>query len=458
MTGAGSRRAEKLRWSERLGYGVGDFGFNLYWTTLTSFLAAFYTDVLGLAVTAAGTMIFVTKLAVAAVDPAIGAWADRTSTRWGKFRPFLLCLGAPLAVAVALAFTAPALDARGKLLWASSTYALMMLLYSALNTPYSALSGVMTSSSQERTTLVSIRFVFAFIGAFVVNRSTLPLVELLGGGPGQASEARGWQLVLCLYGVLATLTFLVTFATARERVAPQRAQSAHPLRDVRDLLQSPPWVVLFVLALVLMFATTLRSGSAYYYFKYYVGRPELVSSYLGWQAALYAGGAVAAPFLTRFVDKARLLVLLMGLVGGLLVVQAFVPPEMVWATFALNVPISLALGTKSPLTWSMYADCADENEWRTGRRATAMTFAAATFSQKIGVALGSAGLLWLLGLLGYAANEVQSGASLSGIVVLHTAVPGVLALFAVLVAGRYGLGRAELASIQLELERRRADG
>jgi GPH family glycoside/pentoside/hexuronide:cation symporter len=452
--GVAEGRNARLSWAERLGYGCGDFGFNLYWTTLSSFLAAFYTDVFGLTAAVAGTMLFLTKFVHAFADPVVGALADRTSTRFGKFRPYLLWAGVPLAIAAALTFHTPDLGQVGKLAWAAATYTLMMLLYSLVSTPYSALSGVMTGGSQERTALISTRFVFAFAGAFVVNRLTLPLVERLGHG----DETLGYPLTLACYGAVATVSFWIAFLATRERVAPPRAEVTSPLSDVRDLLQSPPWVVLFALALIVMVTITLRGGSSYYYFKYHLGRPELVSSYLGWQAAAYAVGAVATPFLTRFVDKARLLGWAMATVGVLLGAQFLVPRESIVLCFVLNVLASLALGTKSPLTWSMYADCADETEFRTGRRATAMTFAAATFSQKVGGALGSAGMLWLLGSLGYSANQAQSGASLAGIVMLHTLVPGAFALLALLAISRYTLGRAELAIIQQELERRGREG
>ncbi|MFK8014623.1 MAG: MFS transporter, partial [Gammaproteobacteria bacterium] len=186
-----------LRWREKIGYGFGDLGFNLYWTTIASFLAAFYTDVFGLSAAAAGTMLLVTKIIDAFTDPAMGAIADRTRTRFGKFRPYLLFGGVPLAAAAVLAFTTPTLGAGGKLIWAYVTYTLMMMCYTLLSTPYSALSGVMTASSQERTTLISVRFFFAFTGGALVNKYTLPLVGYFGAG----NDVRGWQLTMLLYGV-----------------------------------------------------------------------------------------------------------------------------------------------------------------------------------------------------------------------------------------------------------------
>ncbi|MCB1587445.1 MAG: MFS transporter, partial [Xanthomonadales bacterium] len=282
------------------------------------------------------------------------------------------------------------------------------------------------------------------------NKFTLPLVGWFGG----SDAVLGWQCTMALYGAIACLLFWTTFASTRERIAPDPAQRSSPWRDLADLARNPPWLILFALALIIMLTITLRAGSAYYYFTYYLGRPELLSDYLFVQMIAYAAGALLAPVLVRHIDKSRLLVLLMGLVAGLSLLMAFVPPQMIWAIFTLNALISLCLGPKSPLTWSMYADTADYNEWRHGRRATAMTFSAATFAQKLGGSLGSAGMLWLLALLGYAANQAQADASKLGINLLQTAIPAAFALLAAAVALGYRLRGEQLAQIQAELVQR----
>jgi GPH family glycoside/pentoside/hexuronide:cation symporter len=448
-----TNRQVRLGWNEKLGYGFGDFGFNLYWTTIASFLAAFYTDVFGISAAAAGTMLFVTKIVDAITDPVMGAVADRTRTRFGKFRPYLILAGVPMAAAAVLTFTTPDLDDAGKLVWAYGTYTMMMILYTILSTPYSALSGVMTASSQERTTLFGVRFLFAFVGASLVNKYTLPLVHYLGAG----DDRLGWQSTMLLYGVLATLIFAVTFLTTRERIEPPAAQKTNPTGDIADLLRNRPWLILFGLAMIIMLTITMRAGSSYYYFYYYVERPGLLPNYLLCQAIALAIGAGLSPFLTRYMDKAKLLMLLMSIVGVLSIAFFFVPRDMIWLMFTLNILISLALGPKSPLTWSMYADTADYNEWKNGRRATAMTFSLATFAQKLGGALGSAGMLWVLAAIGYVANVAQTGASQTGIALLQTIFPGVFALVAVLVAGFYNLTGNQLQTIQAELENRNSD-
>ncbi len=538
-----NNRTATLGLREKLGYGFGDFGFNLYWTTIASFLAAFYTDVFGISAAAAGTMMFTTKIIDACTDPLMGAVADRTKTRFGKFRPYLLFAGLPMVGAVVLTFSTPDLDESGKIIWAYCTYTLMMIMYTVLSTPYSALSGVMTAKSQERTSLISIRFIFAFSAGFFVNYFTLDLVSHFGAG----DDAKGWQMTMLLYGLAASAIFLVTFLSTKERISPPASQDTKPIEDITDLLGNKPWIILFVITMIIMMTITMRAGSAYYFFTYFLGRPDLLGAFLGVQMIAYAVGAAGAPLMTRYLDKTKLLMLLMVIVGALSISFTFVPKpdvngvrnisaneavvlnanelitmndhtdaqyqwqyrEKSWWVLTKNVAIegktglsesfasnedkivsvtatytnqagsvttidsgdlpgeiafmfilcaliSLALGPKSPLTWSMYADAADYNEWKTGRRATAMTFSAATFSQKLGGALGSAGMLWILAAAGYAAKAAQTDASQFGIVLLQTAIPGVFALLAVFVVRLYPLTSKQLEIIQTDLIERQS--
>ncbi len=452
---AGSPRATadgaRLPLREKISYGIGDFGFNLYWANISAFLLIFYTDVMGLAAGAVGTMMLVTKLVDAVADPFMGAIADRTRTRWGRFRPYLLFAAVPLAITGVLTWTVPDLGGGGRLLWAYATFTLMMFVYTVLSMPYSALSGVMTADSQQRTTLISFRFIAAFAGTTLVNWLTLDLVRWLGRG----DEQLGWQLTMALYGVIAIATFVAVFANTRERIEPPPQQRSTMRQDVLDLLSNKPWLVLFVLALVIMVTIVMRSGSLVYYLKYYVSRPELTGLFLGSYSVALAIGAALTPLLTRLMDKRRLMMGLMAGVGVISCAMYFVPREQIWVTFALNTLVGLLLGPKSPLAFSMYADCADYTEWKTGRRATAMTFAAAAFSQKLGGAVASAAIAWMLAAMGYIANQAQSDASRLGIVLLLTVIPGVVALLAVWVMRAYPLDDAALAQVEAELQARR---
>lgn len=436
---------------EKIGYGLGDMGFNFYWANISAFLLIYYTDVFGISAAAAGTMMLVTKIIDAFTDPLMGAIADRTRSRFGKFRPYLLWLALPLAGAGVLTYSTPDLGESGKLIWAYGTYTLLMLVYTAINIPYSALSGVITSDSQQRTTLVSFRFIGGFSGGIVVTYLTPKLVPLLG----QGDDVLGWQLTMLIFGIAAALMFLTTFLTTRERIAPLQQQSNAVWQDLADLKNNKPWLVLFALALIIMITITMRASSGTYYFKYFVQRPDLVGEFLSSYMFALALGAASTPLMTRFIDKKRLMMLLMTVAGALSISLYFVPADAVWLIFALNIAIGFVLGPKSPLAFSMYADTADYNEWRTGRRATAMTFSAATFSQKLGGALASAMIGWLLAAIGYVANEQQTTGSQTGIVLLISVIPGVIALIAAAVMRFYTLDNQQLEKIQSDLRQRK---
>lgn len=440
-----------LSWRERISYGVADMGFNFYWANIATFLLFFYTDVFGISAAAAASMMFAIKLINAFTDPMIGALADRTSTRYGKFRPYLVWGALPLGAAAVLTYTTPDLDHDGKLAWAYGSYLLMMVCYTAINIPYNALSGVMSADPQERSTINGLRFICAFGGSTLVTAATPALVQWLGAG----NDKLGWQLTMGAWAVAASLLFALSFANTRERILPPPGQRSNVLQDVRDLAGNGPWLVLFFLALIIMVTITLRTTTAAYYFKYYVGRPELMASFVPTYMMAAAAGAAATPLLTRFVDKKTLMIVLMTLTALLSAAFFAVPPDEVWLMFVLQAALGLVLGPKSPLAFSMYADTADYTEWRTGRRATAMTFAAATFSQKLGTALAVAVIGTLFTALGYVPNAAQSSGSQAGIVWLMSLIPAAFALLAVAVMCCYRLDGKRLQGIQADLAARK---
>jgi glycoside/pentoside/hexuronide:cation symporter, GPH family len=536
-----NERTAKLSLKEKIGYGLGDAASNFYYIFIGSYLMYFYTDVFGISAAAVAVMITLVKLFCAFSDPLVGALSDRTNTRWGKFRPYLLFGAIPMAAAAVLTVTTPDLDDTGKLMWAYGTYTVMMLAYTVLNLPYSSLAGVITANTNERNSLFSIRFFFAYFTGIVVGAATPDFAAYFG----QGNETKGWQLTMLAYSIVATILFWITFATTKERVSPPKGQKSNPIDDIKDLFKNRAWVILFALAIIIMMTITLRGSSATYYFKYFVERPDLMGTYIGLQMAAYAVGALSYPFLLRKVgDKARLLSMLMGAVALLCFVFAFMPkpkangvvtitteestnlsaasllgqghedgdtyqwtryeqifwiikdrvnleqegpaitlegakgqvisvikttkdangnpvvidsatlPIEIYVMFGLCILISLALGPKSPLTWSMLADSADYNEWKTGRRATGMTFSAASFSQKLGGTAGTFAVGIVLAALGYAANVAQSDASQTGIVMLQTAVPGVFAVIAMVALHFYDLTAEKIEQIQKELAER----
>jgi glycoside/pentoside/hexuronide:cation symporter, GPH family len=440
-----------LAWREKISYGVADMGFNFYWANIATFLMIFYTDVFGISAAAAGSMLFAIKIVNAFTDPVIGAVADRTQTRFGKFRPYLIWMALPLVVAGVVTFSTPPLSGAGKLAWAFATYLLLMTCYTGINIPYNALSGVMSGDPQERTTINGLRFIFAFGGSMLVTAATPFLVKVLGG----SNERLGWPLTMAVWGVAASALFAVTFLNTRERIAPPPSQRPQVRQDVKDLAHNRPWLVLFFLALIIMITITLRSSTAVYYFKYYVGRPGLIAAFVPAYMASAAAGASLTPVLTRFMDKKRLLILLMSATGVLSMGFFFIPKDRIAWMFALQILTGLVLGPKSPLAFAMYADTADFNEWRTGRRATALTFAAATFSQKLGTALAAAVMGWLFAILGYVANVAQTTRSINGILMLMSFIPAAFAFLASAIMLFYKLDNRQMARIQVELAQRK---
>jgi GPH family glycoside/pentoside/hexuronide:cation symporter len=438
---------------EIVGYGLGDMGFNFYWTNISTFLLIFYTDVFGITAAAAASMLFVVKIFNAFTDPMIGAYADRTQTRWGKFRPFLLFMPVPMAIVGVLTYTTPDLGPTGKFIWACVTYLLLMTFYTAANLPYSALSGVITGDARERNAINASRFVCGFVGGTLVTAASPKLVSWLGGD----DPALGWMLTMVVWGVAAALIFAFTFNVTTERVQPVQVEQATVRQDLADLRSNVPWILLFILALIIMLSITLRMTSAAYYFKYVVNRPELLATFMPAYLLAAAAGTACTPLLTRFIDKRKLMIMLMLISTVLSAAFLFVPSDNIVAMYALQIALGLALGPKSPLNFSMLADSADYNEWRNGRRATGMTFAASSFAQKLGTAGAVAVIGALFAWLGYVPNAVQSADSQSGIVWLMSVIPAAFTLLAAVIMIFYKLDNPTMARIQTELAARKAD-
>ncbi|MGB2740288.1 MAG: MFS transporter [Cognaticolwellia sp.] len=439
-----------LKLKEKISYACGDVASNFYWRVFDVFLFIFYTDVFGLHPGAVGTMMLVTRLIDAFSDPLMGALADRTETRFGKFRPYLLWGIIPLVAAGVLVFTVPDLESDGKLIWAYATYIFMMLAYTFINVPYGALLGVMTGDSQERTTLTSFRFIGAFSGGSLVAYFTPTLVSELGRG----DQALGWQLTMALYGIIAAVLFVISFYNTRERISPPQKQPTPIRTDIKDLFNNKPWIILFSLALIVMMTITLRASSGTFYFKYYVGREDLIGSFSFVYMISLALGAACTPLMTKFFDKRTLLMLLMVIVAVLSSAFYLLDKTQITMMFTLQIIIGFCLGPKSPLVFSMYADTADYSEWKNGRRATAMIFSAAAFAQKLGGAFAGAMMGWLLASLGYVANQVQSQDSSYGIVLLMTLIPGAFAIISVFIIRCYSLSDTEVSKLQKDLSER----
>lgn len=474
----------RLSFGEKAGYALGDAASNFYWKTFEFFIVFFYTDVFGLSAASVGTMMLVTRILDAVADPLVGALADRTRTRWGHFRPYLVWFALPLAAAGVATFTTPALGGGAKLVYAYVTYCLLMLLYTAVNIPYSALMGVMTPSSKERTSLASFRFVGAFSVAVLVQYSTPSLAHwfgldasVRGAHPFLSAPTawirwflskdllslpsdltRGWQLTMGLYGILAVALFLVCFATTRERVTVPANQEADLKRDLRDMLGSRAFVVILGVMVLMITSFVLRGSVSAYYFKYFVQRSDLLGPFLVSNALAFLGAVVLTPFVAKRMDKKTLFRLAIGVGGVIIVAFWFARPTSLGLMFGLQILASFVIGFNSPLLWSMFADTADDAEWRLGRRNTGLVFASAIFGTKVGLAIGA----WVTGLLltafGYVANAEQSAASLLGIRLSMSLIPGAMLILAAVLMRAYPLDDRLMVRIEEDLKARKADG
>ena len=445
----------RLTLKEKVGYGTGDMASNFFFQTFNIFLLYYYTDVFGISAAAVGTLFFVSKLWDAVNDPVMGAIADRTQTRWGKFRPYLLWMAVPYGVMGYLMFANPNFDETGKLIYAWVTYSLMMMLYTAINVPYSALMGVMTPSSTQRTTLSSYRFIGAFGGGLLISMLVRPLVSHFG----VEDEAVGFQITMAIFAVVSIALFWFTFATTTERVAAPVEQKSSLRDDLRFLSQNRPWVVLCFAAIFTLTSVALKNAVTIHYFKYYVQDDGSAVFLFFDQTSLFMtigmlaliAGVACTKWLTERFDKKPLLIGLSLANAATMIALFFVPPEQFALMMAVNILGSLFAGPTAPLVWAMYADVADYGAWRFGRRTTGLVFSASMFAQKFGLTIGAGLSGWLLALFGYVANVDQSDSSLMGIRLLFTILPAVVGLLNVAVLMFYSLSDAKVAEIERDL-------
>jgi GPH family glycoside/pentoside/hexuronide:cation symporter len=443
----------KLTVTEKFGYGLGDLASNMFWQMFAIFMAKFYTDVFLLGAATMGTMMLVTRMADAFFDPMIGTIADRTVTRWGHFRPYLVWMALPMAITAVLAFSAPSFGGTARTVYAYVTLMLMMFMYSAINIPYSALLGVLTPDSKERTSVTSYRFVMALIPVFIIVNATMPLVRYFGGSD---TSPYGWQMTMAVYAAIAVLLFFATFALTRERVQPPPKQETSLATDLKDLLRNRPWVVLCGVGIAALTFGNIRNTVTIYYFDYVVPNG---SGYFGpvmttGAIAFILGVMATSPLAKRF-GKRNFYLVSMSLTALLTIGFYFVPPENIKLVWAANTIINFCAAPTAPLVWAMYADTADYSEWKWGRRATGLVFSAASFAQKFGWAIGGAGAGWLLAYFGYLPNVAQGPRTVHGIVLMMSVIPAIAAVAAVAALWFYEIDEETVKRMSADLAARR---
>ena len=451
--------AEPLRFGEKLGYGLGDTASNFFFQVFNIFLLYYYTDIFGLSAAAVGTMFLVTKIVDAASDPIMGLIADRTNTRWGKFRPYLLWAAIPYGLCGYAMFANPDLSDSGKLVYAYVTYTLMMLAYTAINVPYSALMGVISPSSIERTKVASYRFICAFAAAWLIGTFVTPLKNILGGG----NEALGFQLTMIIFAVLSVALFWITFATTKERVAPVQ-ETTNVRLDFKAMLGNGPWIALFIAAIFTLMNVAVRNGSLLYYFKYYVGDDGARIFLIFDKTAVFMSlgllamicGIALTKTLAEHFEKRSLLIVLTLLNAVSMAAFYVTPPDQYWLMVAINCTGAFVIGPTPALVWAMYADTADYGEWKTGRRTTALVFSSLQFAQKMGLAVGAGLAGVILGLFGFVANEVQTETSLAGIRFMFSIMPAALAIAGAAAIFFYTIRSETVRQIESDLAERHA--
>ncbi len=457
--------SEKLSIKEKIGYSLGDTASNLFFQTFILFLTYFYTDVFGISAAAVASIFLIGRIWDAVNDPVMGMIADRTNTRMGKFRPYLLWFAVPFGLLGFLMFITPNFSPQGKVIYAFVTYNLMMMMYTVINVPYSALMGVITPNSQERTVVSSFRFVAAFAGQFIVQFAILRLVKFFGG----TNEALGWQWAMAALSGLAVLLFLTTFATTNERVKPLQ-QKKNPLKqDLSDLFHNIPWLLIGSATIFQLIYIVIRNGSIMYYFKYFVqdqqfillGREysfsfgSLASTFMLTGTIVTIIGAILANWLSKVIGKSRCYYGCLAIAGLTTALFYALKPQDLIPMFILQLFTSFAMGPVSVLQWAMYTDTADYSEWRTGRRATGLVMSASLFALKLGIALGGALLAWILAAYGFKANVAQTETSLLGIRLVMSIYPAIAAFIGVALMVFYPLSNKMMLKIEQDLKARR---
>lgn len=457
---------EKLKLKEKIGYGFGDFASSMFWKMFGVYLLFFYTDIFGISAAVVGTMFLVTRIFDGLNDPIMGIIADKTNTKWGKFRPYLLWMAIPFGIFGVLTFTTPDFSVSSKIIYAYVTYCLMMLVYTAINVPYASLMGVMTSNLKDRTSLASYRFVFAFAGSILVVATAEPLVDYFSKLGAIKNEQQGWQYTMILYALIAIVFFIGTFYLTKERIQPPKEQKSDVRADLKNLLKNKPWFILLGAGVCSLIFNSMRDGSVIYYFKYYFDKQDALNipgvdialTYstlylvLG-QAANIIGVLLAKPVSDKF-GKKRTFIGAMFLAALLSCFFFFFSESDISLIFVFQFLISICAGIIFPLLWSMYADIADYSEWSTGRRATGLIFSSSSMSQKMGWTLGGALTGWMLAFYGFEANAEQTAEATTGIRIMMSFLPAAGALLSGIFLIFYTLDDKLMATINYDLASR----
>ncbi|PCJ94531.1 MAG: MFS transporter [Flavobacteriaceae bacterium] len=469
-----STSSQKISVREKIGYSLGDLAANLVFQTLVAYLAYFYTDIYGLRTKDASLVILVVGIVAAfGFNPIMGVIADRTNTRWGKFRPWILWTAVPLGIASMLAFSTPDFEYKGKVIYAVITYTLLLMLYAANNLPYSALSGVITGDMKERNSISSYRFIGVMGAQFFVQVFMYDLILKAGGG----DKAVGMETVMTWLAVIGTVLLIITFLTTKERIIPTPEQKSSVKEDISDLFKNKPWVIMLTLTTLVFITLAMKGGSYVFYFENYVDQAQL-KSFLGpFKAFLptfendtslglgvFNGGGILFGLIgivlsKRLADKfgKRIVFGWSLFVSTLFIILLyFYPPQSVGLIFATQILHGFFYGISTPILWAMIADVADFSEWKNNRRATAIIFSAMMVGLKLGLTIGSSLVAWILGVydyVPYAASQVEN--AIHGTKMLVSIYPAIPFLIGCGLLFFYEINKKMEVQIENDLKERR---
>jgi Na+/melibiose symporter-like transporter len=475
--------AEKISMREKVGFSLGDGAANFIFQTIMLLQLSFYTDSFGISAAAAGWLFLVARLIGAVADPVMGVLADRTDTRWGKFRPWILWTAVPFGIIGFLAFTTPDFGPNGKLIYAYITYILLMIIYSANNVPYAALSGVITGDMAERNSISSIRFIVVTLATLAIQGFALPMVNHFGEG----NSAKGYQITMGIFSVLAVIFILITFLTTKERIKPATKEPTPLKQDISDLLKNKPWLIMFLVFIMLFIFLGIRNSILLYFFKYYLDETSMISFLEVINKGLFGlidkigmlgSGADIAGNAFSIINIISQLACIIGLIAsrplankfgkrdvfrsGLVLAVLFatlfivISPENIGLTLLLQTLFQFMWGVAAmSLPWAMMADVADFSEWKNNRRATAITFAGIIIGLKVGLAVGGALAGSLLNMYGYIANVEQTAHTQFGIRMITSIWPSVFLTVGIILLFFYQINKSTEIKMQDELAERR---
>ena len=473
--------SQKLSFLEKFGYSLGDLAANLVFQTLMTYLAYFYTDIYGLnASDATAIMYIVGTVAAFSFNPVIGALADRTNSKWGKFRPWILYTSIPLGIISVMAFSTPNFGYEGKVVYAVITYTLLLLLYASSNLPYSALSGVITGDMKERNSISSYRFVAVMFAQFFVQVFMLPIIIYSGAG----DKALGIEIVMTWLAVIGTIMLLITFFTTKERIVPTEEQKSSVFEDLKDLITNKPWLIMLTLTTLTFISLAMKGGSYVYYFENYIDESRLtvfISPILDYLTSIEinffgndpvsagfglfnAGGIIFMIFgiglskaLADRFGKRNIFALFLFISTIFIILFYFFDKSSVELMFGSQILHGFFYGITIPLLWAMIADVADYSEWKNNRRATAIIFSAMMVGLKLGLTIGGGLVVQILGNYGYEANRelAQSEHVIQGVKLLVSIYPAIPFLIGIALLYFYEINKKMETQIEMDLRDRR---